>query len=266
MNRVFDKVVNKMSKSFAPITKLVALFLFLIFFHANAWGFTLDANRWHNFSGKLNNKVVYLTLFATDEGELHGSYSDCDRKSKVILSGTVNGNQIKLKGNLKGKVFEEFELKNISDSTDRLQGTRVDKNTNVKSAVSFRLGSMTAGRLEHRYSDFFGVDDDVEQFLADIQTAVRTNDKAWIAKNVHYPMSVRIAPKKSLNIKNQNQFIQNYDKIFTPSYKKAVLKSCTCNLFFNYNGVMLGSGEIWIYQKENSTEESYDFEIITINN
>jgi hypothetical protein len=29
---------------------------------------------------------------------------------------------------------------------------------------------------------------------------------------------------------------------------------------------MLGSGEIWIYQKENSTEESYDFEIITINN
>lgn len=245
--------------------KSVLLFLMFTCVHFGAWSFTFDADQWYNFAGKLKGKTVYLTLFKTNDGAVQGNYSDCQGKSKVILSGTITGNQVKLNGFLKGMVVEVFDLKNISDSTDRLQGT-CTTNGKERTNVSFRFESSCSGKLEHRYADFFGVDDDVEQFMADIQQAVRTNNKTWIAQHVQYPFVARIGPKKTINIKYQNQFIQNYDKIFSASYKKAVLNSCTCNLFANGNGVMLGSGEIWIYQKPESTEQSYDFVIIAINN
>jgi hypothetical protein len=157
-------------------------------------------------------------------------------------------------------------LKNISDSTDRLQGTYLEKSTKVRSNNSFRLESSCSGNLEHRFADFFGVDDDVEQFMADVQKAVKADDKQWIANNVQYPMVVYLGVNIKQTIKNQSQLILYFDKIFHPAFKKKLLAACTCNLFVNSDGVMLGSGEIWISQKANSTEESYDFVISTINN
>lgn len=247
-------------------SKPLTAFIFFLLLQHVSWCFTFNTNTWMDFSGKVNNKTVYLSLFQTNEGVLYGSYIDCDRKNKVLITGEISGNQVHLIGLLKGKEVEEFNLKNISDSTDRLQGSRVIKSTKQKSLVSFRLEAMCGGTLEHRYGDYFGVDDDVEQFMADIQTAVRTNDKVWMSKNVQYPIVVLVGQKKKLTIKNEAAFIQQYDKIFSVAFKNKIVASCTCNLFNNNSGVMLGDGEIWIYQKENSTEKDYNFIISAINN
>jgi hypothetical protein len=255
----------KLYSHITQVKKSVLLFLVLVCVHFGAWSFTFEANQWHNFAGKLKGKMVYLALFQTNDGVVKGSYSDCDGNSKVILSGKLTGKQIKLNGYLKGKIIEVFDLKNISDSTDKLQGTFVS-NGKERFNVSFRFESTGSGNLEHKYADFYGVDDDVEQFMAGIKTAVKEGNKTWLAKNVHYPIVVNIGSNKKQTIKNQTQFLQQYNKIFNPVYKKKILESCTCNLFANYNGVMLGDGEIWINQKPGSTEQSYDFVIITINN
>lgn len=247
------------------LRRMIILFLMIGYGPFGAWSFTFETNQWYNFAGKLKGKIMYLALFQTNDGVVKGNYSDCDGNSKVILSGKLIGNQVKLNGYLKGKIIEVFDLKNISDSTDRLQGTFVS-NGKERFNVSFRLESIGSGNLEHKYADFYGVDDDVEQFMADIKSAVKEGNKTWLAKHVLYPIVVNIGSNKKQTIKNQAQFIQQYNKIINPVYKKKIMASCPCNLFANNNGVMLGDGEIWINQKPESTEQSYDFVIIAINN
>jgi hypothetical protein len=66
-------------------------------------------------------------------------------------------------------------------------------------------------------------------------------------------------------LKNKNQFLAQYDKIFTTVFKSTLNKTFSHNLFNNYQGVMIGNGEIWINNTLNASEAKPIFQIIAIN-
>ena len=67
-------------------------------------------------------------------------------------------------------------------------------------------------------------------------------------------------------IQNKDDFIKNYDKIFTVEYKQALSKARTRDLDATYQGIMVGNGLIWINDKTLAGDESSKLMIIAINN
>ena len=89
-------------------------------------------------------------------------------------------------------------------------------------------------------------------FIKDLQYLVANDNPEEISKLIRYPLNS--------TIKTKSDFLANYNKIITPKIKDALDKANLRQLFRNYKGVMIGSGEIWIAQ------EGKDFKIIAINN
>ena len=88
-------------------------------------------------------------------------------------------------------------------------------------------------------------------FIKQIQQWIVTNDKEKLASVIKYPVNK--------TIKSKEEFISNYDAVFT---KEVQLSFATINfsqLFRNDNGVMTNGGKVWIGQTGKS------FKIIAIN-
>jgi hypothetical protein len=85
----------------------------------------------------------------------------------------------------------------------------------------------------------------VHQILTDLQQAVSKHNPAAVAALVHYPIKVNPG-KKPFTIKNEKEFIKDYDRIITPDIASAIYKQKYDNLFVNSEGAMIGDGEVWI--------------------
>ena len=111
-------------------------------------------------------------------------------------------------------------------------------------------------------------------FLQQLQQAVAANNKAAVASLVHYPLRINrarvdkhdandIHTKHTLLIMNSSAFIRQYQRIITPTVKRAILKQLPETLFVNSQGVMLGGGQVWLYPKSQDSVEP--LQIIVVN-
>jgi len=234
---------------------------------ASVFSFSLDLelNQWYDFTGKLNDKSIKLSFYTLKAGKLIGSYCSTANEPKVLLSGNVRGNEIYLTATLNGKITSELIGKIFTDDMDRLEVTWRKVPGDLKSDFKSVLLSVTSGTEGKRYAHVLGSDAAVEQFVSDVKKAVLKGDKIWLAANLFYPLKVRISEKFNLNLKNKNQFLLQYDKIFTADFKSALSETFSHNHFNNYQGVMIGDGEIWINNALNATEAKPMFQIITLN-
>jgi hypothetical protein len=137
--------------------------------------------------------------------------------------------------------------------------------TDKKSIFNSVLMSSNSGTSAKRYTHLLGSDKALESFIVTIKKAIANNDKMWIADHLFYPVRVRISEKSTLAIKNKNQLLLQYDKIFTPAMKQKISSTFSFNLFSNYQGVMLGDGQLWVNNGLNGTEKNPGFQIISIN-
>lgn len=96
-------------------------------------------------------------------------------------------------------------------------------------------------------------------FLAQLQAAVKANDKAKIAGMVSYPMNF-IAGTKRTRIRDKQTFLARYDTIFTEHVRTAILNQSSHCLFGNANGEMVGHGEVWFTELGSGSVK-----IITVN-
>jgi hypothetical protein len=85
----------------------------------------------------------------------------------------------------------------------------------------------------------------VQHLLTQLQAAVAKHDAAAVAALVHYPIKVNPG-KKPFTIKNEKEFIKDYDRIITHDIQDAIFKQKYENLFVNSQGAMIGDGEVWI--------------------
>lgn len=238
-----------------------------LFVQASVFSFSLDLelNQWYDFTGKLDDKNIKLSFYTLKAGKLMGSYCSAANEPKVLLSGTVKGNEIYLTASLNGKITDELTGKIFTDDQDRLEVSWRKMPKGVKSMFKAVLSSVTAGAEGKRYTHIVGSDAGVEEFVSDVKKAVLKGDKIWLAANLFYPLKVRISEKSTIDLKNRNQFLLQFDKIFTADFKSAIGKTFSHNHFNNYQGVMIGDGEIWINNTINATEAKPIFQIIAIN-
>ena len=96
-------------------------------------------------------------------------------------------------------------------------------------------------------------------FLADLQAAVQANDKEKIAGMISYPLNF-IHGGKRVRIPDKQIFLARYDGIFDERVRTAILKQSSHCLFGNYQGEMIGNGEVWFSEMGDGSVK-----IITVN-
>jgi hypothetical protein len=102
-------------------------------------------------------------------------------------------------------------------------------------------------------------------FIAELQTAIRDDNKDWLAGHLHLPVNYFGETKQI--IRSKDWFLKHYAT--GPELKANILKQDPEKYFKNYQGVMVGDGgrNIWLddFGDEGAGVPSR-FEIITINN
>ena|SRR5258708_3931651 len=124
------------------------------------------------------------------------------------------------------------------------------------------LSSLALAQKVNKY-EVAGIDDAaaVEKFFHNLQEAMARGDRVRIASMVSYPITVMIAGRK-VRLRNRAEFLRRYNVAINLRVKHAVAGQNVENLFVNYQGVMIGDGEIWF----NQPSRSKLIKIIAINN
>lgn len=113
----------------------------------------------------------------------------------------------------------------------------------------FPAGAVAA---ENRYA-MAGIENPAEfeaAFLA-FQKALSANDRSKVSEFILYPLRVNgwigePTGKTTVQLANRQELLENYDEIFTVQIREAVLKQKPADLFVNWQGVMVGKGEVWL--------------------
>lgn len=253
-----------MLSNFTLVNKKILFNFILFFLTLTINAFEIKPNEWYDFEGTLGKSKINLSIYMLEDNSIVGNYCYNKFDTKISISGQIVNNEIRLATNDENSPFEEFTGFFKTENVDLYIGTW----TNANKTLPFSLTLQSSGRtnLYKRYNDFYGADYEVERFMKNVKTAIIKKDKIWLSKHINFPISVAISGKKRTIIKNKTQFIANFDKIFHPDYTNRVKNACTCNMFSNYQGAMIGNGIIWIQNTIKSTESNFDFEVIAINN
>lgn len=223
-------------------------------------------NQWNDFEGKLGKADIQMSLYFFEDGQIKGNYCYKRYGTKIQLEGQIKDSLIELTEFIKGRTNGFIKGKLFTDSLDKFEANWTDSSKTKMHDLKLTLSSICSGTYDHRYGDLFGTDEELETFVKHIKSSIQNNDKEWIANHSQYPITTSLNNKKSIVIKNKKQLIDNFDQIFYQEFKDIIKQSCTCNLFHNYEGAMLGSGQIWINNKSGSTNNNYEYCIIAINN
>jgi hypothetical protein len=106
---------------------------------------------------------------------------------------------------------------------------------------------------------------DDKAFFQEIKQAIESHDAKWIAENINLPLNVNINGKK-FSIKTEKSFIKNYDNIITTSIVDAVRLQDENDMFKNWQGIMIGRGQIWFGQYIDEKVNRSFYYIKAINN
>ena len=187
------------------------------------------------------------------------------------------GNEIKLKGKSGDKNIILYEYDETGKNTGIFQGTMstVEKiegtwtSADNKMSYPFVLsleGTIDGAEYGKRYAKVLNnkSDQDVEDFVSKIQSYIANDNKEKLAEEIQYPINVKINGKIT-KIQDKDELIKNYDKIFYVEYKQKISKTSTKYLFVNYQGIMVGVGELWINDVI-STDSNSKLMVIAINN
>ncbi|HBN85272.1 MAG TPA: hypothetical protein DDZ89_15680, partial [Clostridiales bacterium] len=123
--------------------------------------------------------------------------------------------------------------------------------------------SETSNEVENRY-DIAGFDSasEFEGTFHYLQEQVQLDHREIVAEYIAYPIQVNMDGSR-VNIENEDEFVNNYNKIFTEAVKKAFLEQDVKETFVNYKGVMVGNGELWFNMLEGT---KHKYSIYGINN
>ena len=101
--------------------------------------------------------------------------------------------------------------------------------------------------------------EDVSTFLARLQKAVASDERAAVAKLVAFPLRAWNG-QATVSVRNRQEFLAQYPKIFTANVKQAIAAARVEQAFANWQGVMFDNGSFWIRPDDAGT-----LEIVTIN-
>lgn len=85
-----------------------------------------------------------------------------------------------------------------------------------------------------------------EIFLTHLQQAIRQNDMGWIGSHLSFPVTIR--GKHRLVLRSRQAFTNFDPALIGPTLRAAVLAEKPDDLFLNWQGMMIGSGQhnLWV--------------------
>ena len=98
------------------------------------------------------------------------------------------------------------------------------------------------------------------RFLAELQRAVAAGERQKVARMVLYPMRVRIRGRRVV-LRGRREFLARYDALFDRRVKEVLAAQKFEGIFRNWQGYMVGRGEVWFEQLADTGE----FKIIAVN-
>lgn len=240
------------------------LFLLPLLYLLLSPGPVIEKNKWNDFEGTVGEAPIQLSLFLLPDNEVKGNYCYKKLENRIQLKGKVFGDSVLLTEYLGTLVNGTFAGK-FSGGSDTFEGTWMDKTAAKKLPFRVKLTSITSGTASKRY-DLGGTDAAVEAFVKRMRTSIMKDNKEWVAAHVQYPIKVKTVDGKNLLVKNDTQLIKEFDRIFHQEFKESLKKVCACNMFSNYEGVMIGNGLIWIANSAETVDRKIQYVIISINN
>ena len=103
-----------------------------------------------------------------------------------------------------------------------------------------------------------------ERFLSELQLAVSRQDTNWLGAHADYPVAIR--GKRRVVIKSRSNFAMwDPNQLLTPELQADILAEKPDDLFVNWQGMMIGSGERNIWVRDISPDPSRpDYRIFAI--
>lgn len=220
-------------------------------------------NIWHNYNGKIGSTPIYMSLYFFQNGDIKGYYVYTKYDNKIPVAGQYMNNQVTLTETVNGQPNGYFKSTRWdSYSSNNCAGTWTD--ATHKKTIEFTMQSEGTGgsSYEHKYPDFTS-DDILENFMKQVKESILSGNAEWIASNIQYPIKVNVSTGTSarVTITSKQQFIEKSALIFNEAYKTKIKNDVPYDIFGNYQGYMLGSGEIWVRPGTNG-----GIKIIAINN
>ncbi len=106
------------------------------------------------------------------------------------------------------------------------------------------VGAQSASDVNGNLDTLFGDHAPYAAFFDKLKKAVGAGDKETVASMVDYPFQARINGK-AVKIRDRKHFVADYDQIVTGKVKAALARQTYATLFANWQGVMIGDGEVW---------------------
>ncbi len=223
----------------------------------------LQEGLWTDFSGKLGNSNFYLSLYRTNGDSITGSYFIDGATKKIQVAGTFKNEILFLKERNQSNQLAIFKGKVYSTTQDDfIRGFRMERNGGKAQRFDIHVSSMVGGTAEKRYSNVKLADEIVENFALQVKAAFLQNKKEWLAQQIIYPLDIRLGNGQTKSLKNANEFISNFAQIAHAGFKKQLSTVGCFNLFHNYQGIMMGNGEIWL----DCDAEQNSMKIVGVNN
>lgn len=94
---------------------------------------------------------------------------------------------------------------------------------------------------------------DVYKSLTELSEIVRKGDKEEMVCIFDYPFNINA--NKTITIKNKKEALQQFDKIFSPKVKMALLNTTFNDAFATCHGVAIASGTIWFQPRSENDSE-----------
>ena len=130
-----------------------------------------------------------------------------------------------------------------ADNSVVVTGSRIQR----PSLVGERSENKALGAVSNEDAaapDWVRRDPTYRTFLQRLQAAIRSDQRNAIAGLIAYPLRVN-SGGTARSYRNAAEVLRDFDQIFTPAVKAAILSQRFENLFGRDQGVMIGNGAVW---------------------
>lgn len=201
---------------------------------------------YYDYKGNINNNIpVQMSIYPLGE-DMVGSYFYEKQRKEIELEGKAGENIIILyEYDETGKNTGIFQ--GTMDTVDKIAGTWTSPDGKKSYPFALSLKSILPGVEYSKRYEVTESDQEVENFLNEIQGYIVSSNRDKLAEQIVYPINAKVYGEVT-KIQNKDDFVKNYDQIFYPEFKQVVSSAFTKYLFANSQGIMFGDGmyNIWI--------------------
>jgi hypothetical protein len=219
----------------------------------------------YDYLGDLNgHTIIGMTLHQREGQKISGSYFYKKYLKDIPLTGEFTGERdlVLRENDAKGQLSGTFTL-HFADSDPRhtrsgdaplTVDVLIGKWTNADQSKSYpvylALATIVAGASDGKRYQVAGAtgDSPVERNVQAFCAAVEKGDRKAVAGHVSYPVMFSLEGKRSRAM-NEQEFLADYDRIFTAKFVEKIRNSIPHNMFANSDGIMIGDGAVWFDEK-----------------